>query len=181
MLLPSCCKSGEKSNRHVACTTLSSFLAQLLIATPPKHSGKSQLCYLPSVPALSDAIKKTTCAINGSVPSPPEQRRAEGTHITFVRIRVTSEVTAVRVQQVEGQRARFKQSSQKRSSQEQRWQKTKVSGKQETLTRAQMEKPTFYTSVTCPKTCGWGSRVKPQQHTTLLAGGKSPRPPLFWL
>lgn len=47
-------------------------------------------------------------------------------------------------------------------------------GKQETQTHARMEKPTIYLSVICPKTWGWGGRVKPHQHTTLLAGGNYP-------
>lgn len=87
----------KNPNRHVACTTPSSFLAQLLIATPLKCSGKSRLCYLPSIPSLSDGIKKTTCAIKGSVPSSPEEHRAEGTCVTLIRTGVTSEVTAVQV------------------------------------------------------------------------------------
>jgi len=41
-----------------------------------------------------------------------------------------------------------------------------------------MEKPTFYISVTCPKTWGWSVGVKPHQHTTLLPSSASDPPTL---
>lgn len=61
-----------------------------------------------------------------------------------------------------GQKASLERSSQKGSSQEQRWQSDKMRGKQETQTHTWIEKKKGLTEI-FPKTWGWGNTTPTHQ------------------